>query len=156
MLSGKEPLGNVEEADELYLHNSGASENRTVDETAQHHEDEYPPSLIEDIQALYEDGTAYIEAEVSYQKTRVAFVASKTGSVAAYGFGVLAFLHLALIALVVGSLVALLPLVGAWGATGIVVGTLLVLAGIMGFIMRKKISGLTSVFGDKSADGAPS
>src|SRR5690606_5989889 len=34
-------------------------------------------SLIEDVEALIEDGRTYLEAEIAYQKTRAAFVADR-------------------------------------------------------------------------------
>jgi len=41
-----------------------------TEDTAWNDED---PSLIEDFEALFSDGKNYVEAELRYQKTRVAF-----------------------------------------------------------------------------------
>ena len=85
-------------------------------------------SLTDDIAALFDDGKTYVEAEVQYQKTRAAFALDKGKAGAAFGAIAFALLHLALVALVVGSVIALAPAIGAWAATALVVGVL-VLAG---------------------------
>lgn len=148
MLSAKDQPDNWQASDDLGQ--DGLVEHS---DTASKAHDEYAPSLIEDVQALYEDGTAYVEAELAYQKTRIAFTASKSGKVALYGVSVFGVLLLALIALVVGSLIALIPSVGAWGATGIVVGTLLIVVAILGFLMRKAMTSLGAAFSDNATNG---
>lgn len=96
-----------------------------------------PPSLIDDLAALFEDGKTYAQAEVAYQKSRAAFVGDRAKYVAAYGFGALAVFHLALIALTVGVLIALMPLVGPWFATAIVTLSL----GILGVVLLRRLRG---------------
>jgi hypothetical protein len=82
-------------------------------------------SLLGDVQALIEDGKTYLEAELAYQKTRVGFVASGARDVAMYGALAAVFALLALVGLTVGLIIALTPLITAWGATSAVVGALL-------------------------------
>lgn len=81
--------------------------------------------LRDDVTALVEDARNYAEAELGFQKTRAA-LAGKHGA-RALGLLVLAvvLLNLALIALAVGAVIALAPLVTIWGAIAIVVGVLL-------------------------------
>lgn len=81
-------------------------------------------SLVNDIEDLLVDARTWAEAEFTYQKTRAGFVAACLQG--ALGFAAVgAVLALvALIALAVGVTIALLPLVGPWGATGIVVSVL--------------------------------
>lgn len=93
-------------------------------------------SLTDDLVALLDDGKTYVEAEAQYQKTRAAFALDKGKAGALYGVVAFALLHLALVALVVGSVIALIPVLGAWGATALVVG-LLALAGI-GFALAAR------------------
>lgn len=93
-------------------------------------------SLTDDIVALIDDGKTYVEAELQYQKTRAAFALDRGRSGALYGVLSAALLHLALVALVVGVVIALTPMIGAWAATAVVVG-LLVIAGI-GFALAAK------------------
>lgn len=85
-------------------------------------------SLIDDIEALIDDGRNYVHAELSYQKTRASFVSNRIGK--AVGFGVAAAVMglLAAIGLTVGLIIALTPHLTAWGATALVVGVLLLVA----------------------------
>lgn len=103
-------------------------------------------SLADDILSLVEDGRTYAEAELNYQKSRIVFVAGRSKSIALYLALALGFVHLALIALVVGSLFVLAPLVGAPGATGLVVGVLLLGAAILALLARTKARDVTDAF----------
>lgn len=85
-------------------------------------------SLADDIEALIEDARIYVDAELSYQKTRAGFVADRLKKTIAFG-AVAAFLAvLALIGLTVGLIIALTPLITAWGATAVVVLGILLIA----------------------------
>ena len=95
-------------------------------------------SLSDEIVALVEDGKTYAEAEIAFQKSRAGFVANRTKDAALFGMFALGFIHLALIALVIGVLIALTPLLGAWGATAVVVGALLLVAVILLLFMRSR------------------
>jgi Flp pilus assembly protein TadB len=85
-------------------------------------------SLREDVEALIEDGKTYLETELIYQKTRAAFVADRAKGAVIYGAVAAAFGVLALIGLTVGVIIALTPLLTAWGASALVVGLLLIAA----------------------------
>lgn len=89
------------------------------------------PSLADEIAAFIDDGKTYAEAEIAYQKARLAFTADRGKTAALFGIFALGFVHLALIALVVGAVIVLTPYVTALGATLIVAGVLLLLAVIM-------------------------
>ena len=83
-------------------------------------------SLRDDVEALIEDGKTYLETELVFQKTRAAFVADRAKGAVIYG-AVAAFLAvLALIGLAVGLIIALAPLLTAWGSSAVVVGALLI------------------------------
>jgi hypothetical protein len=78
-------------------------------------------SLADDLEAMIEDARTYLDAELSYQKSRAGFVADRLKKTIAFG-AVAAFLAvLALIGLTVGLIIALTPLITAWGATAVVV-----------------------------------
>ena len=109
-------------------------------------------SLTDDVRALFEDGKTYAQAELAYQKSRGRFVADRAKSVAVFGIGALALVHLALIALVIGLIIALIPLVGPWLATGIVVLALLVGAAVLGFILKGKLADIGTAMSDGDAD----
>ena len=78
-------------------------------------------SLTDDLVALLDDGKTYIEAEVQFQKTRAAFALDRGRSGAIYGVVALTLVWLALVALVVGLVIALTPEIGPWAATAVVV-----------------------------------
>ena len=103
--------------------------------------------LRAEVGALVEDARTYAEAEIAFQKTR-ASLAGKHGA-RALGLVILALvlLHIALIALAVGAVIALAPLVSIWGAIAIVVGVLLF--GVAVLIQRAMADGrvLGAMFG---------
>lgn len=101
-------------------------------------------SLADDLEALVEDARTYFDAELSYQKTRAGFVADRLKKTIAFG-AVAAFLAvLALIGLTVGLIIALTPLITAWGATAVVVLGILLVAYIL---VRKAGNAWNSMMG---------
>jgi len=105
-------------------------------------------SLTDDVEALIDDGKTYVEAEVAFQKTRLSYAANRGKA----GFGLVlaafAFLHLALIGLVVGGIMILAPLIGAIGATAIVVGLLLLGVVIFAVMAKGRFAQLAQAFKD--------
>lgn len=83
-------------------------------------------SLVDDLHGLADDARAWAEAEAAYQKARAELAGG--GIKGAVGLGALglALVFFALMALVLGAVLALTPLIGAFGATAAVVGGLLV------------------------------
>lgn len=104
------------------------------------------PSLMADVDALIADGKTYLEAELTYQKSRAGFAANRLKYMAIYGAAAFGLLHLALIALTVGVVIALSPLTGPWIATGIVVLVLLVGAFVFLRKLRSKLGDVRDVF----------
>lgn len=111
-------------------------------------------SLLEDVEALIDDGKTYLEAELAFQKTRAAFVGDRAKSAIAFGAAALLFVSLALVGLTVGSIIALTPLLTAWGATAAVVGLLLFATLLAALAARGSVKGLMSAFA--SDEGEPS
>ncbi|WP_241233557.1 phage holin family protein [Altericroceibacterium xinjiangense] len=107
-------------------------------------------SLVEDVSALFEDGKTYAQAELNFQKTRATFAMDRGKKVAMYGAvaGTLAFV--ALIALAVGLIIALTPLISAWGATAVVVGVLLIGAAILGMMAYSRVKEIMNAFSNKN------
>ena len=95
-----------------------------------------PRSFGDDVHALIADGKTYLEAELQFQKSRLSATASQGQSVLICAVAGLILLLLALIALTVGTLFALIPLLTAWGATAVVGGVLL-LATAVALLMAK-------------------
>ncbi|MFA9201762.1 MAG: phage holin family protein [Cypionkella sp.] len=106
-------------------------------------------SLTDDIRHLVGDGRTYLEAELQYQKSRAALVLDRSKSGAIYGAVAAVFGHLALIALVVGLVIALAPLITAWGATALVAGLLLVVALLFARMARRKFASISAATAGK-------
>jgi hypothetical protein len=104
-------------------------------------------SLRDDVRAVIEDGKTYLEAELQFQKSRAAFVADRSRSGAIYAVGALLLLHLALITLAIGLVFALSRVFGPWGATGIVVGVLVIGGVVLGLAAKRRFTGMTTALG---------
>jgi uncharacterized membrane protein YqjE len=85
------------------------------------------PSLAMLLRALIEDAQTLIEAETGYWRTALAFVLARVKTIALVLVLALFFLFFTLMALVVGLLLALAPLIGPWAALALVAGTLALL-----------------------------
>lgn len=115
-------------------------------------EAEHGPSLADDALALFEDAKTYAEAEVAFQKSRASYTANRLKGAIAFGLGAFGVLHLALIALTVGAVIALAPIVGPWAATGIVTVALIILGVLFLIALRGRINDIRSAFSDDSDD----
>lgn len=80
--------------------------------------------LVADVRQLAADARALAEAELAYQTSRAKLAGAAARNMALFGVGAFVLGFFALGALTVGLLLALTPLVTAWGATAIVVGGL--------------------------------
>ena len=99
-------------------------------------------SLLDDIEALVADAKTYLDAEVTYQKTRLSFVIDRLKSAAVYGtIGAIIGVVL-LMAVAVGLIIALAPLITPWGATAVVAG---LLALLLFLSLRKALSSWNSL-----------
>ncbi|WP_235535039.1 phage holin family protein [Sphingomonas sp. Leaf339] len=104
-----------------------------------------PPLIEEDgittlIGRLVDDSRHVVSAEIGLYKAKVSErIAAYKSAVAFFAVaGVLALA--ALIALLVGLIMSLTPLVGPWLATGIVVVVVLAMAGSLAFIGKGKLA----------------
>lgn len=111
-------------------------------------------SLITEIAALIDGGRTYAEAEIGFQKTRAKLAGRNLGTVVVCIILALILVHIALLALAVGLVIALAPLLSIWGAIAIVVGGLLLLVAILGMTVRKRVLLLSVLFssGQEEAD----
>ena len=116
-------------------------------------------SLYDDLEALLTDARTYFDAELTYQKSRAGFVANRLKTAVAFGAVAAFFAVLATIGLTVGLIVALTPLITAWGATAVVVLGLLLVAYLLVRRASKAWKELTDAMtpppeepGDKQAD----
>lgn len=120
------------------------------DEYEGHRDDEPPhgPSLGDDLLSLFEDGKTYAEAELAYQKSRAGYTANRLKSAVAIGLGAFGVLHLALIALTVGVVMALIPVVGPWFATAIVTIVLIAIGLVLLAMLKRRIDDIRTAFSD--------
>lgn len=85
-------------------------------------------SLLNDVEDLLLDAKTYVDAELTYQKTRLSYITACIKKMVAFGAAAAVLGLVALIALAVGLIIAFTPLITAWGATALVVGALLLAA----------------------------
>ena len=110
-------------------------------------------TLVDEMRALVGEAQAMARTEIAYQTARLSLGGRLVGRVAGLGALALALVFFALMALVVGCLLALIPLLGAWGAVAVVVVALLLatFAALLG--MRAGWRRLRELF--KGQDSAP-
>lgn len=110
------------------------------------------PTLAEMVRMLLGNARLLAEAEVELRKAQAAFVARHAKRIALLVVLALFFLFFLLMALVVGLLLALTPLIGGWGAMGVV---MLALALALGLSLRGALRGVKAIArGLKGADNA--
>lgn len=97
-------------------------------------------SLVEDLRLLTDDAKALARAEYAYQKSRAFHAGQELKRAVIFTALAVACVIVALMALTMGAVLALTPVLGAWGATGAVVLTLLGAAGLFGWIASKRLS----------------
>lgn len=101
-------------------------------------EDPAERSLADDVRQLVDDGRTLLEAELAYQKSRALVAGEAAKAVAGWGALALALLFFALMALVLGLILAITPKLGALAATGVVVAGLVVLGALSGLTAARR------------------
>ena len=74
-------------------------------------------SLLSDVHQLVEDGRTLLEAELAYQKSRALVAGQAAKSVAGWAALALALMFFALMALTLGLVLMLAPMIGPFAAT---------------------------------------
>lgn len=113
-------------------------------------EAERPRSIIGDLVDLIEDGRTFLNAELSFQKTRIAYVGGRGQAAAIAALAATVFLVFGLFAMVVGFIIALAPLITAWGATAVVAGVLFILAALCAMSARRNVRRARNAFTEDS------
>lgn len=96
-------------------------------------------SLMQDIRQLADEAKSVARAEVAFQKSRAAFVGAEARTIVMLVVAAVLLVFFAGIAFVVGSVIALAPLLGPWAATACVTLALLLLAMLGGLSARAKL-----------------
>ena len=109
-------------------------------------EPDFEDSLVEELAALIDGGRTYAEAELAFQRTRAKLTRRLIGVSLALVVVALILLHIAFLALAVGLVIALEPLLTIWGAIGVVFGGLLLLVALLGWMALKRARKLGRLF----------
>lgn len=107
------------------------------------------PTLAEDVQQLIRDARALAEAEFAFQKTRAAYAGAEAKGIALLGVVAVVLVFFAVMALVVGAVIALGPVLTAWGAMAGVTLALLTIAGICALAAKVRLKRLKNAISDK-------
>lgn len=107
-------------------------------------------SLNEDLHQLAQDARAYAEAEFQFQKSRAAFAVSSAKSIVIYAVVALVLVFFAVMALVVGLVIALAPYLTPWGSTAVVTLALLGIAVFLLLRVKKRVGKMLSVMGEET------
>ena len=110
------------------------------------------PTLEDDVRQLVGDGRAFVEAELAWQKARAVFAGKQIGVIALLGLLALALAFFALMALVLGLVLALTPSLGGWGAMAAVTGGLLLTAALAGLLAALRARRMVRLIADKQAE----
>lgn len=139
---GQGPSGDPERSGPARADDTSATSPAGKDTKAASHDE----SIVEELGALVDDARLYAQAELAFQKTRASLVGKNVG--VALGAVVLAIilLHIALIALAVGLVLALEPIVTIWGAIAIVVGVMLLGVGALGWLALARGKTIAAMF----------
>ena len=111
--------------------------------------------LIADVRRLADDARTLAQAELAYQASRAAVAGAAARSIVLYGAIAATLAVFALVALTVGLLLALVPLVSAWGATAIVAGGLGGIAFICVKLASRRWQRAKAAIVDRSANEEP-
>lgn len=109
-------------------------------------------SLLDDIGDLVGDAQTWFDAELSYQKVRAAFIGANLKQAVVLGLAAAVLVVVAVMGLTFGLILALVPLVTAWGATAIVAGVLLLGALLCGRRASTAWAALMSAVKEKDED----
>jgi uncharacterized membrane protein YqjE len=107
--------------------------------------------LEDDLRALVDLGLGLARAEIALQKARAGFAAVKLKGIVALGGLALVLAFFSLVALTVGLVIGLTPLLGAIGATLAVFGGLLLVALIAALVAASQWKRMTAALSNKDA-----
>lgn len=111
-------------------------------------------SLADDIRGLADAGKGLAQAELAYQKARASFVGKSVRSIAILAVLVLVLLFCALLALTLGLILSLAPLLTPVGATAAVVAGFAIAAVLGGMFAFNHWRRLNAVIQEPGGDDA--
>lgn len=118
-----------------------------------HTEEARERSLPEDVRELVNDARDYAKAEYAFQKSRASFASKQSAIIAGYGAAALLVAYFAMIALVVGAVIALGEALTPWAATAIVTAVLLALSALLAWLALSRFNRMKTVLRESEGDG---
>lgn len=106
-------------------------------------------SFAQDLRLLADEAKTLAQAELAFQKSRAAYVAGETGKIAGLLVVAAVIVFFAVMALIVGTIIALGAAIGLWWAMLAVTLTLLVFAIVLALIARGRLRVMKQVSGNK-------
>ncbi len=107
------------------------------------------PSIAQDLRQLAAEANTPVQAEFTLQKSRAAFVGAEARAIVLLLVAAAVLVFFAVMACVVGTVIALGPVIGPWGAMVAVTLTLLVIAAIGAWSARSKLKRTMTIIGGK-------
>ena len=107
------------------------------------------PTLAAELRHLAVEARALAEAELAFQKTRAAYAGAEAKGIALLGLVAVVLAFFALMALVVGAVIALGPLLTPWGATAAVSLALVLLACLCAIVAKTRLARMLNAISDK-------
>ena len=106
------------------------------------------PSLAEDLRQLADEAKTLAQAELAFQKSRAAYAGSPTKAIAGLLVVAAVVVFFAVMALVTGTVIALGPVLGLWGAMAAVTLGLLLFAAVCALVARSKFKRMMAIISD--------
>jgi len=110
------------------------------------------PTLTGEMRLLAANAKAMAQAEIAYQRSRAAYAGSKVRIIAILSVSAACLIFFAVMAAVVGTVIALAPLLGGWAAMIAVSGSLLAIVAVLGIIIALHVRQMKTVLTDKADD----
>lgn len=104
-------------------------------------------SLAQDLRQLVGEAKTLAQAELAFQKSRAAFVGAETRTIALLFVIAAVVVFFAVMAAVVGTVIALGPILGPWGAMAAVTVVLVLLAVICALNAKARIKRMMAIAG---------
>lgn len=104
-------------------------------------------SLAQDLRQLADEAKVLAQTEFAFQKSRAAFVGSEAKAIAILLVVALVVVFFAVMALVVGTVIALGPLLGLWGAMAAVTLALVAIAAFCAFSAKARLARMMKIAG---------
>jgi hypothetical protein len=104
-------------------------------------------SLAQDLRQLADEAKTLAQAELAFQKSRAAFVGGEAKAIAALLVVALVVVFFAVMALVVGTVIALGPVLGPWGAMAAVTLVLLAIAAFSALSAKGRLKRMMIIAG---------